>query len=211
MNSAKRRCAANERSLERVADRQARVGMRAWSPAHLAGVALGLGLILAGTACSSSSSASTPLRGSASSAPTVNSIGAGSLPAQTSATVAAFPAYYDAHKDIVVVTDAYPKPAAAQLHANYAPSLGAVAPASQPLWFLIHGSAATGQITVLGSQPGESDYSPLWRTVVVTWKPGSTPVLLTSDNQINHLAAKGQLTETTTSQIVNAAVIAVGK
>jgi hypothetical protein len=137
----------------------------------------------------------------------VSALGAHSLPAQASQTLPAFPAFYDAHKDVVVVTDAYPKAAAGTFHANYAPSLSAVQPASQPAWYIVRGPAAAGQIAVLGSEPGESDYSPLWRTVIVRWKPGVTPTVLTSDNMILDLAKKGQLTATKTALIVNAAVI----
>jgi hypothetical protein len=134
-------------------------------------------------------------------------LGAHSLPAQTSQTLPAFPTYYDAHKDVVVVSDAYPKSAAVTFHANYAPSLSAVQPASQPAWYIVRGRAAAGQLAVLGSEPGESDYSPLWRTVIVKWKPGITPTVLTSDNMVLSLAKKGQLTATTTSLIVNATVV----
>jgi hypothetical protein len=62
---------------------------------------------------------------------------------------------------VVVVSDAYPKAAAGTFHANYAPSLGAVQPASQPAWYIVRGPAAPGQIAVLGSEPGESDYGEL--------------------------------------------------
>jgi hypothetical protein len=134
-------------------------------------------------------------------------LGAHSLPDQTSQTLPAFPVFYDAHKDMVVVSDAFPKAAALTFHANYAPSLSVVQPASQPAWYIIRGRAAPGQIAVLGSEPGESDYSPLWRTVIVRWRPGVKPKVLTSDDMIVALAKKGQLTMTKTSQIVNAPVI----
>jgi hypothetical protein len=75
------------------------------------------------------------------------------------------------------------------------------------LWYIVHGREAAGQLAVLGSEPGESDYSPLWRTVIVRWKPGVSPTLLTSDNMINDLAKKGKLTATDTSMIVNATVV----
>ena len=143
----------------------------------------------------------------ASAAAPASMLGAGSLPAQTRQTLPAFPAFYDAHQDVVVVSDAYPKAAAGTFHANYAPSLSAVQPASQPAWYIVRGPAAPGQIAVLGSEPGESDYSPLWQTVIVRWKPGVTPQVLTSDNMILDLARKGQLTATKTAVIVNAAVI----
>jgi len=137
----------------------------------------------------------------------MSTLGAHSLPAQASQTLPAFPAYYDAHKDVVVVSDAFPKSAAGIFHANYAPSLSAVPPVSQPAWYIVRGPAAAGQLAVLGSEPGESDYSPLWRTVIVKWKPGVSPAVLTSDNMILALAKKGELTATKTSMIVNATVV----
>jgi hypothetical protein len=180
-------------------------------------LAAGLTLAVAAAACSSSSSsASGPARTAApspsisapaSSSAAMSALGARSLPGQTSQTLPAFPAFYDEHKDVVVVSDAYPKAAAGTFHANYAPSLSAVQPASQPAWYIVRGPAAPGQIAVLGSEPGESDYSPLWQTVIVQWKPGITPQLLTSDNMILDLAKKGQLTATKTAFVVNAAVV----
>jgi hypothetical protein len=134
-------------------------------------------------------------------------LGAHSLPAQTDETVPAFPAYYDAHKDVVMVSDAFPKSAALTFRANYAPSLSAVQPPSQPAWYIVRGRAAPGQLAVLGSEPGESDYSPLWQTVIVRWKPGASPKVLTSDNMILSLAKKGELTATKTSMVVNATVV----
>jgi hypothetical protein len=137
----------------------------------------------------------------------MSQLGAHSLPAQMTQTLPAFPAYYDAHQDVVVVTDAFPKPAATMFHANFAPSLGVVRPSSQPRWYVMRGPVATGQLAVLGSEPGESDYSPLWRTVIVRWKPGVSSKLLTSDDMINSLAEQGKLTITDTSMIVNATVV----
>jgi hypothetical protein len=134
-------------------------------------------------------------------------LGAHSLPDQTSETLPAFPTYYDAHKDMVVVSDAFPKSAAVTFHVNYAPSLSAVPAVSQPAWYIVRGRAASGQLAVLGSEPGESDYSPLWRTVIVKWRPGLTPKVLTSDNMILALAKRGELTTTKTSVVVNATVV----
>ncbi len=181
-------------------------------------LAMGITVTLAAAACSSgSSSAADPARTSApppasataSSPAAMSTLGAHSLPAQTSQTLPAFPAFYDAHKDVVVVSDAYPKAAAATFHANYAPSLSAVQPASQPAWYIVRGPAAPGQLVVLGSEPGEGDYSPLWSTVIVRWKSGVTPQVLTSDNMILDLAKKGQLTATRTAMVVNSTVTVV--
>jgi hypothetical protein len=180
-------------------------------------VAAGATLTMAAACSSAASSSAAPAHASAPatsaamptpSSSAVSSLGARSLPAQASQTLPAFPTFYDAHKDVVVVTDAYPKSAAGTFHANYAPSLSVVQPATQPAWYIVRGPAASGQIAVLGSEPGESDYSPLWQTVIVQWKPGVTPTVLTSDNMILDLAKKGELTATKTSAVVNAPVIA---
>jgi hypothetical protein len=183
----------------------------------LPALAVGVTLTVAAAACSSGGSsggglahASAPVSSASapvSSSGAMSALGAHSLPAQTSQTLPAFPAFYDAHKDVVVVSDAFPKAAAGIFHANYAPSLSAVKPASQPAWYIVRGPAAPGQITVLGSEPGQSDYSPLWRTVIVRWKPGVSPTVLTSDNMILALAKKGQLTATNTAMFVDATVI----
>lgn len=183
----------------------------------LRALAAGSFLVLAAAACSSGSSSSASSGSGAAASPSavstqsagMSQLGSHSLPAQTTQTLPAFPVYYDAHKDVVVVTDAFPKAAALTFHANFAPALSSVQAASQPAWYIVHGRAVSGQLAVLGSEPGESDYSPLWRTVIVTWKPGITPKLLTSDNMINELAKKGQLTATTTSMVVNSTVLAV--
>src|SRR5438309_8217987 len=106
------------------------------------GLLMGVVMVVAGVACSSnsasSSSSTQPIPSTAPAAS--NSIGAGSLPGQTALDVPAFPTYYDAHKDVVIVTDAYPKAAATIYHANYAPSLSAVKPDTQPRWFIIKGT-----------------------------------------------------------------------
>jgi hypothetical protein len=181
------------------------------------GFAAGIVLVLAASACSSGTSpgaaAGTNAPGTPATVSTqsagMSQLGAHSLPAQTAQTLPAFPAYYDAHQDIVVVTDAFPKPAALTFHANFAPALSGVKAASQPLWYIVRGPAAAGQLAVLGSEPGEVNYSPLWRTVIVKWKPGVSAKLLTSDDMINSLAKQGQLTATKTAMVVNSTVLSV--
>lgn len=186
----------------------ARGASRAWK--ITLGLLAGAAMAGAAAACSTSSSGATsptrtPAPGSSALA-AASSLGAHSLPGQTSQTLPAFPAFYDAHKDLVVVTDAFPRAAAGIFHANFAPSLAAVQPTSQPAWYVVRGAAAPGQLTVLGSEPGESDYSPLWRTIIVRWKSGVAPKVLTSDNMILTLAKKGELTAAKTSMVVNASV-----
>ena len=75
----------------------------------------------------------------------------------------------------------------------------------------MRGRAAHGQLTVFGSEPGESDYNPLWEEVWVTWKKGVKPVLLGEDNQIDALEKKGRLKETDAHIVLNAPILKVGK
>jgi hypothetical protein len=118
-------------------------------------------------------------------------------------------AYYDGHKDSILSTDVSSKSLAQAENINFAPGLRLV-PLSTPKIYFVMGNAASGQLHVLGSQPGESDYSPIWREVDVQFKSGQTPVLLTSDTQIDQLVKKGVLAEHKTSIRRNCPVIAVG-
>jgi hypothetical protein len=117
--------------------------------------------------------------------------------------------YYDSHKDAYLVTDVSSKSQAAALHVNYSVALGAVMGA--PAQYFVEGRAAAGQLVVFGSEPGEKDYNPLWEERFVIWKPGATPVLLTSDNQINALAKSGKLTNKDAHIVLNAPITKVGK
>lgn len=118
-------------------------------------------------------------------------------------------AYYDSHKDSYVNTDVSNKSQATALGINFAPTLAHTLSSSSPMYF-VKGRAAAGQIAVFGSEPGEKDYSPLWREIWVVWKAGAKPILLTSDNKINALAKAGKLTEQPTSIVLNAPVTSVG-
>ncbi len=116
--------------------------------------------------------------------------------------------YYDDHLDAIVTTDSSSKAEANSLNINYSPMLSALKPSVFPKIYLVKGTAAPGQLWVLGSEPGEDSYSPVWIEVTVTWAQGSTPVLLTSDTQIDQLAASGDLTKQRAGRLLNSAVIA---
>ena len=118
-------------------------------------------------------------------------------------------AYYDGHKDAYINTDVSDKSQAQSLSINYAPILTHSLNSSSPMYF-VKGRAAAGQIAVFGSEPGESDYSPLWREIWVTWKAGAKPVLLVKDDQINDLVKAGKLAEKITAIVLNAPVTSVG-
>jgi hypothetical protein len=147
--------------------------------------------------------AALPLVAGASSAPKVVPLG----PALSTA-LPVYTAYYDGHKDTFVVTDVSNRAQAAAMHVNYSAALHAVKAA--PLQYFVEGPAAPGQLSVLGSEPGEPDYNPLWEEIVVKWNPGVSPVLLVRDDQIDTLAKQHKLTKTDLHVVMNAPEVSVG-
>ncbi len=117
--------------------------------------------------------------------------------------------YYDHHVDTYLITDVSSRAQAAAMHANY--SAGLKTAKRLPLQYFVKGRAAKGQLTIFGSEPGESDYNPLWEEVWVTWKPGVKPVLLGRDDQIKALAKKGKLTIQDARVVLDAPILSVGK
>jgi hypothetical protein len=117
--------------------------------------------------------------------------------------------YYDHHIDTYLITDVSSKSQAKAMHINYSAELKAVKGLPDE-WF-VKGRAAPGQLTVFGSEPGESDYNPLWEEVWLTWKKGVKPVLLGQDDQINALVKKGKLIEKDAHIVLNAPILTVGK
>lgn len=127
----------------------------------------------------------------------------------TTAQEKVFRGFYDAHQDVYLVTDVSNKAQARALGINYSAELAAVKGA--PAQYFIEGRAAAGQLAVFGSEPGETDYNPLWEEKFVTWKAGATPVVLKSDNQINALAKKGKLTVRDAHIVLNAPITKIVK
>jgi hypothetical protein len=122
--------------------------------------------------------------------------------------LALYQGYYDGHKDGYVITDVSNKAQANAWHVNYTPAIRG-AKAAPPQYF-VSGRAAVGQLAVFGSEPGESDYNPLWDEIVVTWKAGVKPVLLVKDDQITALAKAGKLKMTDPHIVLNAPITSVG-
>jgi hypothetical protein len=96
------------------------------------------------------------------------------------------------------------------MHVNYAPGLKTVPLNSAPEIYLVQGKAATGQLAVFGSEPGEASYSPIWKETILTWRSSSKPVLIKSDTQVDQLEKKGGLTERSTKIRLNCPIIKVG-
>ncbi|MGH2444281.1 MAG: cupredoxin domain-containing protein [Chloroflexota bacterium] len=116
--------------------------------------------------------------------------------------------YYDGHKDAYVAGDVSNKAQARSMHINFASSLAHARPLS-PMYF-VKGRAANRQLAVFGSEPGKSDYSPLWQEVIVQWKNSAKPVLLIRDDQIKGLAKTGKLTMAMTHIVFNAPIVVPG-
>lgn len=116
--------------------------------------------------------------------------------------------YYDHHIDTYLITDVSSKSQAKALHINY--SAGLKAAKGLPEQYFVRGRAAKGQLTIFGSQPGESDYNPLWDEVWLTWKKGVKPILIGQDNQVNKLEKQGKLTEKDAHVVLNAPILKVG-
>lgn len=72
----------------------------------------------------------------------------------------------------------------------------------------VQGSGPLGfQPNVADSQPGDPNYSPLWRLVLVEWKNGTSPTELKSEQAIGAAASQGLVTLTPTTNVVNCPVI----
>lgn len=141
---------------------------------------------------------------------TASAGGGGAVPLGpvTHASQAQYVGLYDGHKDWYLVTDTSSKAQATAMHINYSKAIGTVKGA--PRQFFIEGKQAKGQVSVFGSEPGESDYNPLWEEIIVVWKASATPVLLKSDNQIDAAAKAGKLTERDAHIVLNAPITKVG-
>ncbi len=120
----------------------------------------------------------------------------------------AFQGYYDGHKDTYLNTDVSSKADAAAMRINYSARLASIK--RLPEIYLVEGKAAPAQLAVFGSEPGESNYSPLWAETILTWKASVKPVLITSDTQIDAIEKKGTLTERDAHVVLNCPIIKVG-
>ena len=151
---------------------------------------------------------------SKSSAPPAPPVSSGTAPAQiptaTTITEPVTYGYYDGHIDTMLSTDVSDKAQAASGHINYSAALLSVPPSKFPALYMITGAAAPNQPMVFGTEPGETDYSPLWDETIVRWKAGVTPVLLVKDDQIKALADQGKLTIDPTPVVLNCPIVKMG-
>jgi hypothetical protein len=126
----------------------------------------------------------------------------------TSISRPAFHGFYDGHKVTYLNTDVSKKADATAMHINYSAVIGKVK--GLPEIYLVEGHAASGQLAIFGSEPGEASYSPLWSETLLTWKAGAKPTLITSDTQIDKIEKTGKLTERDPHVVLNCPIIKVG-
>ncbi len=123
----------------------------------------------------------------------------------------AFHGYYDGHKDTFLSTDVSDRAQARQMHINFSAALARVPESATPEMYLFKGPTAARQLPVFASEPGESNYSPLWHEVIVTWKAGMTPTRLTSDTDVENAIKAGKLNEQHSDIVLNCPIVKVGR
>lgn len=78
-----------------------------------------------------------------------------------------------------------------------------------PIWSVTNG--LSGQHNVVDVVPGQKAYTPLWRVITVTFKPGAHKVLVRSAAQVHSLQRRHLVTLHTTKTIVNCPVLGFGQ
>src|SRR5437867_1033903 len=139
--------------------------------------------------------------------PTAKVTSSSSIPSATTISMPVIYGYYDGHVDTMLSTDVSSKSQATAQHINFSTALLTKAPSSFPSLYQVTGTMASHQPVVFGSEPGESDYSPIWQEVTVRWNAGVTPQLLVKDDQIKELAASGKITMTPTPVVLNCPIV----
>jgi plastocyanin len=134
--------------------------------------------------------------------------GMGMMGPMSKTSVPTWTGWYDDHKVLFLSTDTSSKAEATSDHINYAPSLVKPLSSAGEIYLVADGSFA-GRGPVFGSQPGDSEYTPLWQEVLVTWKDPTKAVALGSDDQIKNLAKAGSVTLKMTGTVLNCPIIKV--
>jgi hypothetical protein len=171
-------------------------------------VVLAIAVSVVAVACSKSSTPSAT-QSSPHAAATTPAPATPAIPTATTIQVPVTYGYYDGHVDTMLSTDVSNKSQAAADHINYSAALLNRPANTFPALYTVRGTAAPNQPLVFGSEPGKTDYSPIWQEIDVRWTSGVTPVLLVKDDQIKELVSKGQLTMTATPVVLNCPIVKV--
>lgn len=76
-----------------------------------------------------------------------------------------------------------------------------------PLYAPMNGVPGQHNIALENVAPGQTEYPPLWSIIAVQWKAGAAKTLLHSSADVQRAKAKGLLTTTRTSLVVNCPVV----
>jgi plastocyanin len=120
----------------------------------------------------------------------------------------AFIGWYDNHRVLFLATDTSSQAEAMSEHINFSAGLAKSLSSAETIYMVTNGAFAN-RGAVFSSEPGESDYTPLWQEVMVTWSDPSQAVALGSDDQIKGLAAAGKVTLQMTGTVLNCPIIKV--
>lgn len=134
--------------------------------------------------------------------------GMGSMGPMSMTPLTSWTGYYDGHKVLYLSTDTSSKAEAMRDHITYAPGLTRALPAANKIYLVTNGMYAS-RGPAFGTEPGESDYTPLWQEVLVTWKDPARAVFLGSDNAIIAMAKAGKVTINMTGTVLNCPIIKV--
>ncbi|MCI0557004.1 MAG: hypothetical protein MN733_00795 [Nitrososphaera sp.] len=126
--------------------------------------------------------------------------------------------YANGHEVFYISTEASDADLAAHLtsitgsRVAYAPALSRAPPASLAnIYAFENGIEGTGplgfQPNVADSEPGDAQYSPLWRIILVEWKAGVIATELKSEQEITAALEDGDLTIEPTAMVVNCAFV----
>jgi hypothetical protein len=127
--------------------------------------------------------------------------------------------YVNGNEVFYITTDASDKKISSQItnltgfKVNFAPLLAKAADEAVAQFYVFKNGVKSNntntsgtfgfQPNVANTQPGDANYSPLWKINTVEWKSGISPKELKSEKEIVDLKSKGELTVTQTEIYVN--------
>ena len=136
------------------------------------------------------------------------------LPPADTLTLPRLQAWVDGRRVDYVTTDISDGPMAAQAGVNHVPRLrDALGQGRASITERVYKFSDGRQISVFPSAPTppgatpDPNYSPLWRLVLVAWKPGATVRELRSEEAVLAAAEAGELTLSVTDIVVNCPIL----
>jgi len=128
--------------------------------------------------------------------------------APTGVTLPRLEAWVDGRRVEYVTTDISDGAMAAQGGVNHVPRLaGAIGTGAASLTERVYKFSDGAQISVFASGPPDANYSPLWRLVLVHWKPAKPARELRSEEAVLAAADAGDVELAVTGIVVNCPIV----